>query len=61
MKEMSLGDLVNLLWSAQEIQKGSEYFFAKLEEEITSRIKNIKEQEFITLIQCFSETESKFS
>lgn len=58
---MTLGDLVNLLWSAQEIGKGSEYFYQKLEDEIMGRIRQIKDEEFQTLIECMADDKSKFS
>ncbi len=63
MKTMLLSDLINLLWTAQEIGRGSPYFYDKLESEITLRIKGIKDEDFQTLIECFSEGEcqSKFS
>jgi hypothetical protein len=39
MKPMVLPDLINLMWSAKEINKGSDFFFKRLEEEITARIR----------------------
>jgi hypothetical protein len=45
MKTMGLPDLLNLLWSAQEIKRGSQYFFTKLEEEVMARIRNVKDDE----------------
>jgi hypothetical protein len=53
MKAMILGDLVNLLYCAQEIDKGSQLFYSKLEDEISMRIRQIKDEDFQTLIECF--------
>ncbi len=39
MKVMTLPDLLNLLWSVQEIKRGSAYFYEKLEEEIMTRMR----------------------
>eukprot|EP00347_Sterkiella_histriomuscorum_P019411 403341726 len=61
MQTMNLSDLINLLWSAQEIDRGSEYFYQNLEKEITSRIRNINDDDLILLIECFSETQTNFS
>ena len=43
MKEMSLDDLINLLWSTLEIGKGSEIFYQSLESELAKRIRGIKD------------------
>lgn len=61
MRSMNLSDLINLMWSAQEIQRGNESFYNKLETEITVRIKSISEDDFQTLIECFSDNKSLFS
>jgi hypothetical protein len=45
MRSMQLPDLLNLLWSAQEIKRGSKLFFEKLEEEIISRIRTVKDED----------------
>lgn len=58
---MTLSDLVNLLWSAQEIKRGSEFFFKQLEKEISSRIRGINDDDLILLLNCFQEDESNFS
>jgi hypothetical protein len=39
MKEMQLPDLINLLWSVKEINKGTPFFFKKLEDEITVKLR----------------------
>lgn len=39
LKAMILPDLLNLMWSVQEIKRGSKYFYEKLEEEILARIR----------------------
>ena len=44
MKEMSLDDLINLLWSALEIGKGSKIFYESLELELGKRIRGIKDE-----------------
>lgn len=62
LKSMNISELINLLWSAQEIQKGSPYFFGKLEEEICARLRTIKDEDFSLLLECFIEDgKSKFS
>ena len=53
MKEMNLDDLINLLWSALEIGKGSQLFYQSLEGELAKRIRGIKDEQFSTLIACF--------
>ena len=55
LKSMVISDLVNLLWSAQEIGKGSPYFFTKLEEEILLRLRTIKDEDFSLLLGCFTD------
>lgn len=57
MKSMALPDLINLLWSVQEIKRGSKFFFEKLEEEIMSRIRGVKDDDLQLLIECFSQNE----
>lgn len=54
MREMTLDDLINLLWSAIQIKKGSLFFYEKLEEELAKRIRSIKDDQFETLISCFA-------
>ena len=44
MKEMSLDDLINLLWSTLEIGKGSQIFYQSLESELAKRIRGIKDE-----------------
>lgn len=44
MREMSLDDLINLLWSALQIKKGTHFFYEKLEEELSKRIRGIKDE-----------------
>jgi len=39
MKTMLLPDLINLLWSVLEINKGSKLFYKKLEDELSVRIR----------------------
>lgn len=53
MKVMALDDLINLLWTALKIERGSTIFFTKLEEEISKRIRGIKDDQFETMLQCF--------
>ena len=54
MKEMQLEDLINLMWSALEVQKGSDTFFREVEKQISSKILKIKDDEFQVLIGCFT-------
>ena len=44
MKLMALEDLINLLWTALKINKGSSMFFEKLETELSKRIRGIKDE-----------------
>ena len=53
MKLMSLDELINLLWMALKIDRGSGMFFKRLERELTKRIRNIKDEQYETLLQCF--------
>lgn len=55
MKFMALPDLLNLMWSTQEIRRGSNYFYEKLEEEILSRIRTVKDDDLQLLIECFAD------
>lgn len=59
MREMSLTDLINLMWSALEIKKGTATFFNELEKILTKRLYKIKDEDFHTLITCFSEDMEK--
>ena len=54
MKSMSLDDLINLLWSALEINRGGKMFYDTLEVELSKRIKGIRDEQFESLIMCFS-------
>lgn len=54
MREMVIEDLVNLFWSSLQIKKGTHYFYERLEEELTLRVKGIKDDQFGTLISCFA-------
>ena len=53
MKLMSLDDLINLMWSVLEVEKGGPVFFEKLETEIAKRIRGIKDEQYETLMMCF--------
>ena len=53
MKLMALDDLINLLWTALKIDRGSGMFFERLERELTRRIRSIKDEQYETLLQCF--------
>ena len=44
MKLMALDDLINLMWTALKIEKGSAVFYDRLEYEISKRIKGIKDE-----------------
>ena len=46
MANMDLEDLINLMWSAMEIERGSRSFQDELEKELTKRILKIKDEEF---------------
>ena len=53
LKEMDLDSLLNLMWSALEIERGSAIFNEQIESEITKRILKIQDDEFQTLLACF--------
>lgn len=44
MKAMSLDDLINLMWSGLEMDKGSAMFYETLESELGKRIRGIKDE-----------------
>lgn len=50
MKSMALDDLINLLWSALEMDRGGELFFKNLEGELAKRVRGIKDEQFETLL-----------
>lgn len=54
MKTMQLADLLNLLWAAKELKRGGQFFYQKLEEELLSRIRTVKDDDLQLLIECFS-------
>lgn len=51
---MNLEDLINLLWTSLELERGSSMYYETLEKELTGRIRGIKDDQFETLISCFS-------
>ena len=53
MGVMTLDDLINLLWSALSVGKGSDLFYEKLEKEMARRLRSIKDEQFETLLTCF--------
>jgi len=53
MKAMSLDDLLNLMWSALEINRGGDMFYETLEAELAKRVRGIKDEQFETLMSCF--------
>jgi hypothetical protein len=46
MRQMELEDLINLLWTATEVGRGSNTFFQELEKELSKRMLMIKDEEF---------------
>lgn len=46
LRDTELEDLINLMWSAIEIEKGSKMFYEELEKEVTKRILRVKDEEF---------------
>ena len=44
MKFLNLDDLINMLWTALKINKGSSVFYERLENEISKRIRGIKDE-----------------
>lgn len=43
MKAMALDDLINLMWTSLEINRGGKLFFETLESELAKRIRGIKD------------------
>ena len=43
MKVMALDDLINLMWTALKIERGSPLFYERLERELSKRIRSIKD------------------
>ena len=58
---MQLEDLINLMWASMQVKKGTPIFFDELEKELTKRILRVKDEEFQTLIGCFSQDDSPIS
>ena len=58
MKEMELNDLVNLMWSASEVKRGSQTFYTELEKELTKRILKVEDDDYSILISCLSKEET---
>ena len=44
MKFMNLDDLINMLWTSLKINKGSSFFYERIEDEISKRIRGIKDE-----------------
>jgi len=42
-KVMALEDLINLLWTALKIDRGSSMFYERLEKELAKRIRTVKD------------------
>lgn len=61
MREMELGDLVNLMWSALEVKKGSRTFFSELEKELKKRILKVQDEEYSVLIGCLTKENNPIS
>jgi len=61
MREMELGDLVNLMWSALEVNKGSRTFFSELEKELKKRILKVQDEEYSILIGCLTKENNPIS
>jgi hypothetical protein len=53
MKTMTLDDLLNVLWAALEVNRGTPLFFSSIESELSKRIRTIKDEQFETLMGCF--------
>ena len=47
---MALDDLINLLWTALKIDRGSSMFYERLEKELGKRIRGIKDEQYETLL-----------
>jgi hypothetical protein len=50
---MNLDELLNLLWAVLEINRGTPLLYETLEEELTKRIRLIKDEQFEVLMACF--------
>jgi hypothetical protein len=61
MNEMTLDELLNVLWAVLEVNRGTPLLYETIEEELTKRIRLIKDEQFEVLMACFgvSQDESK--
>ena len=53
IKEMKLDDLINMLWAALEVNRGSNLFFETIEGHLTKQLRVIKDEQFEMLMTCF--------
>jgi len=44
IKEMKLDDLINMLWAALEVNRGSNLFFETIEGHLTKQLRVIKDE-----------------
>jgi len=58
MRDMKLPDLINLLWCASELKKGSDPFLKELEKNLTRLILKVGDDDFEQLLTCFTREES---
>jgi hypothetical protein len=54
LKSMSLDDLINIMWAAGEVNRGGPLLYETLETELSKRLRAIRDDQFETLISCFS-------
>lgn len=58
MKISDLQSLIYLLWSANELGRGSMTFYSELESQLTKKILKVSDEDYSTLIGCFTQENS---
>ena len=54
LRNMSLDELIQIFWASLTVERGGKLFYEQLEAELTKRIRGIRDEQFETLIACFS-------
>mmetsp|Transcript_15020 Transcript_15020/g.25531 ORF Transcript_15020/g.25531 Transcript_15020/m.25531 type:complete len:412 (-) Transcript_15020:1057-2292(-) len=61
MKEMEMDDLINLLWSALELNRGSPLFFEEIEKMIMRKVLKVTDEDLEQLISCLIRDDNPLS
>lgn len=57
MKDMTLEELLNLLWSTLEIGRGGQSFLEQLESNLMQKLLKVKDDELNILLACLEKTD----